>query len=212
MNLAERRSERFTYADYLRWPDDERWELIDGEAWDMSPAPSLAHQAVSMRLSFLFHGYFRDRDCHVFASPVDVALAPPEAAAEEIDTVVQPDLVVVCDEAKLRGSHVRGAPDLVVEIVSPSTAAKDEGVKRDRYARAGVPEYWIVYPEARVVHRYRLEAGGYGAPDVVGLEDGRLASSRFPELEVDLTELFDAEPEPRRHPGEGRRPPAGPPG
>jgi len=202
MNLAEELPQRFSYADYLRWPDEERWELIDGEAWDMSPAPSLAHQAVSMRLGFLFHGHFRDLGCDVFASPVDVLLAPPEAADDEIDTVVQPDLVVVCDREQLQGSHVRGAPDLVVEIISPSTARKDEGIKRDRYERAGVAEYWVVYPEERVVHRYRLEGGRYGVPDVVGVEDGSLISSRFPELSVDLPELFDAEPEPRRQPGD----------
>jgi len=202
MNLAEELPRRFSYADYLRWPDEERWELIDGEAWDMSPAPSLLHQAVSMRLSLVVGGHFRGRGCQVFASPVDVALASAEAEDDKIDTVVQPDLVVVCDREQLQGSHVRGAPELVVEIISPSTARKDEGIKRDRYERAGVAEYWVVYPEARVVHRYRLEGGRYGVPDVVGVEDGSLTSSRFPELSVDLPELFDAEPEPRRQPGD----------
>ncbi len=202
MGLAEELPRCFTYADYRRWPDEERWELIDGEAWDMSPAPSLVHQAVSMRLSLMIGGHFHGRDCQVFASPVDVVLAPPEAGDDEIDTVVQPDLVVVCDGEKLRESHVRGAPELVVEIISPSTARKDEGVKRDRYERAGVPEYWVVYPVERVVHRYRLEGGRYGAPGVVGLEDGTFTSSRFPDLEVDLPELFAAEPEPRRRPGD----------
>ncbi len=202
MSLAEELPRCFSYADYLRWPDEERWELIDGDAWDMSPAPSLAHQAVSMRLGFLFHGHFRERGCQVFASPVDVVLAPPEAEDDEIDTVVQPDLVVVCGREKMRESHVRGAPDLLVEIISPSTARKDEGIKRDRYERAGVPEYWVVYPVERVVHCYRLDGGRYGAPEVVGLEDGSLTSSRFPDLEVDLSELFGAEPEPRRQPGD----------
>jgi len=97
---------------------------------------------------------------------------------------------------------VRGGPDLVVEIISPATARKDEGIKRDQYEQAGVAEYWVVYPVERVIHRYRLEVERYGAPEVVGLEDGSLTSSRFPELSVDLPELFDAEPEPRRQPGD----------
>ncbi len=200
MSLAEKLPRRFTFADYRRWPEEERWELIDGVAWDMSPAPSLDHQAISTRLVYLFHGHFRGRGCEVFAAPVDVVLAPADAADEEIDTVVQPDLVVVCDREKLRGSHVRGAPELVVEIVSPSTARKDAGVKRERYARAGVAEYWLVHPHDHVLHRYALEDRRYPAPEVFGPEDGRFNSTRFPELSVDLVELFGVEPEPPRQP------------
>jgi len=200
MALAHNLSRRYTYADYLHWPEDERWELIDGEAWNMSPAPTLGHQAVSMRLGYIFHGHLRERGCQVFAAPVDVALAPAEAADDAIDTVVQPDLVVVCDSEKLRGTHVRGAPDLVVEIVSPSSVRRDERIKRDRYQRAGVTEYWIVHPEDHVVHRYTAVDGQYGAPDVFGPEDGTFASTRFPELEVDLPRLFDVEPPPPQEP------------
>jgi len=200
MNLAKKLPHRFTFADYCRWPEEERWELIDGVAWDMSPAPSLEHQAISTRLVYLFHGYFREGRCQVFAAPVDVVLAPTDAAAEEIDTVVQPDLAVVCDEEKLRGSHVRGAPELVVEIISPSTARKDAGIKRERYARAGVEEYWIVHPHDHVLHRYVLMEGRYPAPDVFGPEDGHFSSTHFPELSVDLVELFGVEPELPRQP------------
>jgi Uma2 family endonuclease len=200
MTLAHELHRRFTYADYLRWPEDERWELIDGEPWNMSPAPTLAHQAVSMRLSLLLGNHFRERRCQVFAAPVDVALAAAEAADDEIDTVVQPDLVVVCDPNKLRGSHVRGAPDLVVEIVSPTSVRRDERIKRDRYQRAGVQEYWIVHPEDHVVHRYTAVDGRFGVPDVFGPEDGTFPSSRFPELAVDLPQLFDVEPPPPQAP------------
>jgi len=202
MALAHQLPGRFTYADYLRWPEDERWELIDGEAWNVSPAPTLAHQAVSMRLSLLLGSHFRERGCQVFAAPVDVALAPADAADDKIDTVVQPDLVVVCDPEKLRGTHVRGAPDLVVEIVSPSSVRRDERIKRDRYQRAGVAEYWIVHPEGHVIHRYTAVAGQYGAPDVFGPEDGTFVSTRFPELTVDLPQLFAVEPPTPQEPPE----------
>jgi len=200
MALAHHLPRRFTYADYLRWPEDERWELIDGEAWNMSPAPTLGHQAVSMRLSLLLGNHFRERGCQVFAAPVDVALAPAAAADHEIDTVVQPDLIVVCDPDKLRGTHVRGAPDLVVEIASPSSLRRDERIKRDRYQRAGVAEYWIVHTEGHLIHRYTLSAGQYGAPDVFGPEDGTFTSTRFPDLLVDLPQLFEVEPPPPQAP------------
>jgi len=91
MNLAKKLPRRFTFADHCRWPEEERWELIDGVAWDMSPAPSLDHQAISTRLVYLFHGHFRGGGCQVFATPVDVVLAPADAAPEEIDTVAQLD-------------------------------------------------------------------------------------------------------------------------
>jgi Uma2 family endonuclease len=204
MALAHRLPRRFTYADYCRWPDDQRWELIDGAAWDMSPAPSTAHQEVSTRLLYLFYGHFRERGCRVFAAPVDVLLPAGDEADEAVETVVQPDLVVVCDPEKVREANVRGAPDLVVEILSPSTVRKDEGIKRERYQRAGVAEYWLVHPVDHVVHRYVLVEESYRRPEVFGPEDGSFASSRFPELSVDLVDLFGVEPkEPRQPPSAG---------
>lgn len=203
MAPAPRLARRFTYADYCRWPDEERWELIDGIAWDMSPGPSTAHQEVSTRLGYLLYGHFRERGCRVFAAPVDVLLPAADEADEAVGTVVQPDLVVVCDPEKVREANIRGAPDLVVEILSPSTVRKDEGIKRARYQRAGVPEYWLVHPVDHMVHRYALGEGGYRLPDVFGPEDGGFASTRFPELSVDLVELFGVEPKaPRQPPSE----------
>jgi len=200
MSLAKKLSRRFTYADACCWPEEERWELIDGDAWDMSPAPNPLHQEVSGRLFYRLYGHLRGHGCRVFAAPIDLLLPEADEADDAVETVVQPDLVVVCDGEKVRERYLYGPPDLVVEIVSPSTARRDEGIKRDRYEAAGVEEYWVIYPVEQVVHRYRSKAGRYGAAEVFGLEDGSFLSSRFPELEVNLLELFDAEPVPRRQP------------
>ncbi|MBI4778090.1 Uma2 family endonuclease, partial [Candidatus Desantisbacteria bacterium] len=125
---ARKKEERFTYGDYLKWPDDQRWELIDGVAYDMSPAPSRKHQKVVGELFAQFHSYLKDKSCEVYVAPFDVRLpevdegVAPLAADEEIITVVQPDIVVVCDRDKLDDRGGRGAPDIVIEILSPWTA------------------------------------------------------------------------------------------
>ncbi len=194
MSLALQPEDSFTYGDYLTWPEGERWEVIDGIAWDMSPAPSVTHQRVSRDLLRLLGDHFGDQGCEVLAAPCDILLPEADEADEEVETVVQPDLFVVCDPAKVGQKRIRGAPDLVVEILSPSTARKDEGIKRERYARAGVPEYWLVHPIDRVILRYALNEGAYGISDVFGVEDGAITSTRFPDLMVDLTALFRVEP------------------
>ncbi len=160
-------TDRFTYADYLAWPDEERWELIDGEAYNMSPGPGKQHQRISAYLTAMFYTHLRGKQCQVFAAPFDVRpLAGTDTPDDEVDTVVQPDLLVVCDERKLEERGVAGAPDLVVEILSPHTARKDLSVKFNLYERAGVREYWVVYPLDKVIHAYRLEDGRYGEPQI----------------------------------------------
>lgn len=182
---------RYTVADYLGWPDDIRCELIDGAIYDMSPAPVVGHQQVVVTLTTLLNTCLNARrsdggggyqNCQLLVSPIDVVLFP--------DTVVQPDLIVVCDPAKLaNGKHVLGAPDLVVEVLSPSTALKDKREKRRLYEKAGVAEYLIVDPAEFYAEYYRLEGGTYGLPSVWGGADvPRLAL--FPELEAKLGEIF----------------------
>ena len=176
--------DRFTYADYLTWPDEERWELIDGEAYDMSPGPEVQHQRLVVRLSTRFAVHLEGKPCQVFVAPLDVRpMATSEMSDEEVDTVVQPDLLIVCDKKKLEKRGVVGAPDLVVEILSPYTFRKDLSKKFDLYERAGVREYWIVYPMEKIIHVYRLEDGRYGKPysaasgkmiEVAWLDDFRL--------------------------------------
>lgn len=140
------RGARFTYAQYRTWPAGERWELIHGEAWNMSPAPSLGHQHLSMILSRELGNFLKGKPCRPFAAPVDVLLPKPGADSsnlDSIDTVVQPDLAVVCDHSKFTSRGILGMPDVIMEIVSPSSVLRDLNVKKDLYARHGCREYWI---------------------------------------------------------------------
>ena len=188
--LALKQEERFTYGDYLTWNGDERWELIDGVAYDMSPAPRVAHQRILMELGRQFATWLRGKPCQIFPAPFDVRL--PEAGESDalVETVVQPDLTVICDKRTLDEAGYRGAPELVVEILSPSTAQKDLKIKFARYERAGVKEYWIVEPEGKTVQIFTLGADGlYGRPQL--FVPGDMAPvGIFPELEIDLTEVF----------------------
>ena len=191
--IALQKSGKWTYADYCTWPEEERWELIDGVAYDMCPAPSTTHQSVVMELGYILSNFFRDRRCRVLPAPVDVLLPRSNESDELVDTVVQPDLLVICDREKIAERAVRGAPDLVVEVLSPSTAKKDEGIKRDRYEQAGIVEYWLVHPIDHTVFRYSLMNGHYGRPEVFGAGDA-MASTRFPDLVVVWDEIFEVGP------------------
>jgi len=188
--LAEKKDELFTYGDYLTWDDGERWELIDGVAYNMTPAPSRFHQQVSMELCFQLVNYLRETTCKVFAAPFDVRLQEVDEADDAIRTVVQPDISVVCDPSKLDDKGCKGSPDLVVEIPSPATARKDLKEKFLRYEKAGVREYWIVDPSARTVTVFRCSAAGlFGRPDVYG-EEERMPAGVFDGLEIDLPSVF----------------------
>ena len=169
MALAQRDTDYHTYADYLTWPDEVRYELIDGVAWMMAPAPTLDHQEVAGEIYRQLGNALLNHPCRPFIAPVDVRL--PKADEEEacIDTLVQPDVLVVCDPAKLDRRGVRGAPDLVVEVLSPGTASHDHWRKRPVYERAGVREYWLVHPVDRMITIYRLDRGQFGKPEVAEL-------------------------------------------
>jgi Uma2 family endonuclease len=158
--------DRFTYGDYRRWTDDERWELIDGEVYDMSPAPTRIHQEWVLEIAAQAHEFLRGAPCQVFVAPFDVRLPRADEADERVETVVQPDIAVICDPGKLDDAGCRGAPDWIVEVLSPRTAAKDQREKRAAYERAGVREYWLVHPTDRTLMIYRLDCGAYGRPEV----------------------------------------------
>ena len=179
----------FSYADYCRWPDDERWELIDGEAYAMA-APGLAHQTVVGELFVQISLFLRGKPCRPFVAPFDVRLPRRNEPDDETTTVVQPDITVVCDPAKLDERGCRGAPDWVIEVLSPSTAAKDQIQKLAAYERAGVQEMWLVHPTDHVVIVYTLNAdGAYGKP-AIHETTGNLPSGLFPELLVDWGLIF----------------------
>ncbi len=181
---------RYTYGDYRTWPDGERWELLEGEPRAMSPGPNRRHQELLVELAVAFHNYLKGKTCRVYPAPFDVRLPKGTEPDDQVDTVVQPDLLVVCDPAKLDDRGCRGAPDLVVEITSPSTAALDHIRKKGLYERHGVREYWLVHPIDRLVMAYRLDPSGtYGVPTVYGPEDA-IPVAIFEDFVVDLGALF----------------------
>lgn len=171
MGLALSKDKRYTYADYLQWPDDARYELIDGEAFLMAPAPLVEHQEVAGEVYRQLANQLDGQSCRPYIAPVDVRLPRTDEADAAIDTVVQPDVLVVCHSAKIDRRGVRGAPDWVLEVLSPSSAAHDQIAKRRTYERAGVREYWLVHPGDRTLTVYRLAEGQYGRPDIYELKD-----------------------------------------
>ena len=182
--LRDKLSQHYTYDDYSKWDDDKRYELIDGIPYAMS-APTVRHQRISGELFGQFWNYLKGKQCEVFAAPFDVRLN----ADKEDDTVVQPDLVVICDKSKLDEKGCKGAPDLVVEILSPSTASKDKILKLNKYQEVGVKEYWIVDPERNLVDVLTLRDGFY-AIKTYGEEDV-IPVGILKDCEINLKEVFE---------------------
>ena len=181
---------KYTYDDYLGW-DEGRWELINGEVWDMTPAPSRLHQEISGDLFYALYDFFKENDCKVYMAPFDVRLPDSDTIEDyTVTTVVQPDISIICDQSKLDNRGCVGSPDLIVEILSPSTAAKDLKVKRALYEKHGVKEYWLIHPTDQVVMSYQLgEDGQYGKAQIFDRED-MLQSVQFEELKIELSSIL----------------------
>lgn len=162
MGLAMRDDGRYTYADYTRWGDDGRWEVIDGVAYAMAPAPSRRHQDVTGAIYAQLLAALEGHPCRPYIAPFDVRLPRGDEADALIDTVVQPDIAVFCDPEKLDERGARGAPDFVVEVLSPGTAGHDMIRKRRLYERAGVRELWLVHPVDRVVTIFVHDGAEFG--------------------------------------------------
>ncbi len=172
MALAKRSEpERFTYGDYLGWSDDERWELIDGFAYAMSPAPTYDHQCIVGGIHSQLEVALRGHPWRPIVAPFDVRLPRGHESDEATETVLQPDILVVCDPDKLKGRGMRGAPDLVVEVLSPSTAAYDQIRKRAAYERAGVRELWFVHPVDRTIGVYKHDGEQFRTPRYADFEE-----------------------------------------
>jgi Uma2 family endonuclease len=185
--------ERFTYRHYKTWPDEERWELIDGQAWSMSPAPSRWHQELLGKLYLIIATFLKGKPCRVYLAPFDVLLPKGDEPEEEIDTVVQPDVLVFCDAGKLTKAGATGAPDLAIEIISPSTSKKDQREKFDLYERRGVREYWVVDPRGKWLCRYASgTAGRFDSGELreEGRAFGPIGSKVLEGLAIDPAELF----------------------
>ncbi len=186
MNTVEKAPQKFTYADYALWPEDQRWELIDGVAYAMT-GPIRIHQKIVTQLSRQIANYLLGKPCEVYVAPFDIRLPRNNEADDQVDTVVQPDISVICDPAKLDRAGCRGAPDWIIEVLSPSTTLRDMNTKRSLYEQHGVQEYWIIHPEEKWVMVYLLNAQGmYDKPDVFGMDE-TTPTHRFSELGIDWT-------------------------
>lgn len=177
----------YTYLDYLKWEFDERLELIKGKIKKMAPAPSRTHQTTSMNLIKLLIQQFDSGNCQIYHAPFDVRLPIPNR--NKVDTVIQPDLCVVCDESILDDAGCNGVPDLMVEILSPSYTKHDLSTKYNLYEEVGVQEYWVINPLDKTAIVYSLVNGEYQGSRFY-VEGTTLTSKLFPELVVDIELLF----------------------
>lgn len=185
-------SKKYSYADYLLWKFEERIEILRGKIFKMSPAPSSSHQRISTELFGGLYTYFRKSSCQIFHAPFDVRLPDSQKknTDKDIFTVVQPDLCIICDKSKIDERGCVGAPDLIVEILSPGNTTKEMKNKFRLYEEAGVREYWLVEPNDRVIFVYVLRDGIY-----IGLapftEEDILKSEIFEGLEMSVAEIFE---------------------
>ena len=172
---AEVIPQRFSWNEYKDWPEDERWELIDGEAYNMSAAPNIRHQIITGNFYRAVANHLAGKKCRSFIAPTDVVF-------DDVN-IVQPDLLVVCDKSKITDANIQGAPDLVVEVLSPSNSTREKKLKRELYQRFGVKEYLLVDPVADLVERYLLKNGVYGRSDIFAWHE-ELSLATLPELNV----------------------------
>lgn len=181
----------YSYADYLTWKFQERVELIEGKIFRMSPAPRVRHQRVSAFVQYQLYHFLVGKRCDVFSAPFDVRLTKKNKKNELVKTVVQPDLCVICDEKKLDEFGCIGAPDIVVEILSPGNNSKELKNKYEVYEENGVKEYWIIHPEEKTFLAYILnKKGNY---ETVGLKTigDNITTPVLPGFVLKLEDVFN---------------------
>ncbi|HRK74697.1 MAG TPA: Uma2 family endonuclease [Rhodothermales bacterium] len=195
-------SQQYTYADYLKWAFQERVELLRGYVYRMSPAPNRMHQDISWQLQKIIAFYIDDKPCRAYTAPFDVRLVlradfqlskrvrRQTVNDQEVMTVLQPDLCVICDLEKLDDRGCLGAPDLVIEILSPGNTRTEMKEKFSIYEEVGVREYWVVQPEYRNVLVYDRNRRGVFVARTVYSEEDVLISSVFPDMAIELKEVF----------------------
>lgn len=186
MDALHKAKEYYSYANYCSWTGNERWELIEGMPYAMSPAPSWFHQEIIGSIHYQLYGFLKDKSCKAFVAPVDVCLY---GAGDNDQTVVQPDILVVCDNTKLKGNCCNGAPDMVIEVLSPTSVKHDRMIKFQQYQKAGVREYWIVDPETKSVSTHILNNGEYMIR--VYFDSDKVPVHVLEGCMIDLAEVFD---------------------
>ena len=184
-------SKTYTYADYFNWQFDERLELIKGKLFKMSPAPNRSHQEISLAIAVTLVNYLKNKVCKVYTAPFDVRLPRQSKEDAAIYTVVQPDICVICDLSKLDSRGCIGAPDIVVEILSPGNNNKELRNKFDVYQEAGVKEYWIIHPSERTFLKYTLDRHGVFQPSKLLIGGDKVTSGILPGFVLDLNDIFE---------------------
>ncbi|NTU43468.1 MAG: Uma2 family endonuclease, partial [Nitrospirales bacterium] len=183
MGVAIRNDRRYTYQDYCSWPDEERWEIIDGVAYNMSPAPGVKHQKITGLIYRKLADGIEGRGCSLFIAPTDVVL-------DDLN-VVQPDVFVVCDKTKITEKNIQGAPDLIVEVISPSTGVKDRREKKRLYERGGVKDYILISSGDEFVEWFTLKDGKYSESQVFNWDETMSIESFG--VTLNLWEVFEKE-------------------
>jgi Uma2 family endonuclease len=190
MTVFKRDTQHHTYADYLVWSRTYGDELVDGTAYVREPpSPTRAHQEIVGEVYRQAATALKGKPCRAYAAPFDVRLPRSTETDDQVDTVVQPDIFIVCDLQKVDARGVRGAPDWLVEVLSPSTTRHDRIVKLPVYERAGVREVWLIDPIDRTVTIYRLQAGSYGHPTTLRLK-GQTQLAAVPDVIIDWDEVL----------------------
>ena len=184
-------SKTYTYADYLHWKFKERLELIKGRVFKMSPAPSVYHQEIAGNIYFALKFYLRKKQCKVFIAPFDVRLTKKSLLNEDVKTVVQPDICVICDRSKIDKAGCIGAPDIVVEIISPGNNKTELQHKFEIYEENGVQEYWIVSPQDRTFLKYTLNQEGIYVTSKLLPSDAEVTTPILPGFVLKLEDVFD---------------------
>jgi len=187
-------NQTYSYADYLTWQFDEAVELIKGKIMLMSPAPNVKHQDISMNLTRSLSVFFKHKKCRVYAAPFDVRLYDRKKsilASQDIHTVVQPDLCVVCSPEILDEQGCNGAPDWIIEILSKGNSRREMKIKYELYQESGVTEYWLVYPEQQAIHQFVLDENERYQLKQMYTADDIVTPHLFPELSIALTEVFE---------------------
>lgn len=184
-------SKNYTYADYLKWQFEERVELIRGKIFKMSPATSRSHQEISRDVLVKLANYLYGKPCKVYAAPFDVRLSRTPNDDSKVYTVVQPDIVVICDLTKLDDKGCVGAPDIVVEILSPGNNKKELKNKYEVYQEAGVKEYWVIHPSERTFLKYTLDDNGFFQPSKLFVGGDEPTSIVLPGFVLNLDDIFE---------------------
>ena len=192
MEITDRKLNSYTYRDYATFPDEMRCEIIDGEVFMMSPAPSIKHQVITLNIAATFKIKLKGKKCKPGIAPLDVFL-DYNGDINDCKVIVQPDIIVVCDKNKIGKRGIFGTPDLAIEVVSPYSVNHDTKIKSELYERFKVPEYWLVFPELFTIVTTYFEDDKYKS-DTFIYENGReiiIESKAITGLTINLSEIFD---------------------